>query len=220
MHQIRKVGLAVGVVLALGIPIAANAQTYESGGRSSSPLGSPLWGWDDSSADRPRSWIPGTSYGYLGLGAGPSKYEGGCGPGFGCDNEDTGYKIFTGGKFSRIIGVEAGYVYLGKGEANGGEQKAQGINVSLIANLPIGEMFNIYAKGGGIYGWTHTSASPLATGVSTGNDHGLNWSYGAGVQLDVARNWAVQADWDHYRFDYTGRTDDAQMYSLNLVYKY
>src|SRR4030081_3777929 len=125
----------------------------------------------DPSASRPRSWIPYTSYGYVGAEMGRSEFNlGRCAPGFACDDKDTGYKVYTGGKFSRLLGVEAGYVYLGQGQANGGNEKAQGINVSLVANLPIGDMFNIYAKGGGIYGWTHTSASPAAS-VTTGNDH-------------------------------------------------
>jgi len=211
----KGVRLLCGALL-VSASASGMAQSHDADSRSSA-----IWGWDDPSASRPTSWLPYTSYGYVGAGIGHSKYDlGSCAPGFTCDNTDIGYKVFTGGKVSRILGLEAGYVYLGRGKTSGGDVKAQGINLSLIANLPIGDMFNIYGKVGGIYGWTHTSASPLAAGVSTGNDHGLNWSYGAGVQVDLTRNWAVQGDWDHYRFDYANRTDDAQLYSLNVVYKF
>lgn len=214
MHHSKKLCMAVTVALALGASAVASAQSNDSMSRGSSGL----WGWDDPSASRPQSWIPYTSYGYVGVGIGQSNYAINCAPGFSCDDTDTGYKIFTGGKFSRFFGVEAAYVYLGRGEANGGGSKAQGINVSLVGTLPIGDMFSVYAKGGGIYGWTDSSAS--APGVGTGDRHGFNASYGAGVQVDLTRNWAVQGDWDHYRFDYADRNDDAQLYSVNLVYKF
>jgi OOP family OmpA-OmpF porin len=215
--SIRNLLLAFGAaMLAASTWSAAMAQssTSTSGFSTSS-----LFGWDNPNETRPGSWLPYTSYGYVGGGIGKSKYETSCAPGFACDHTDIGYKIFTGGKISRVIGVEVGYVYLGKGTANGGDQTAQGINLSLIGNIPIGEKFNIYGKVGGIYGWTKTDTAALS-GQGGGSDSGLNWSYGAGVQFDITRNWAVQADWDHYRFDYSNQGASAQLYSVNAVYKF
>jgi len=213
--SIRKFIVAVGgALLAAGAWTGAMAQTTTPDSVSSA-----LGGWDDVAGTRPGSWLPYTSYGYVGGGIGRSKYDVSCAPGFSCDDSDVGYKIFTGGKVSRIVGVEVGYVYLGKAAANGGSQKAQGINFSVIGNLPIGDKFNVYAKVGGIWGWTSTSTSPLS-GQGGGDDHGLNWSYGLGVQFDVTKNWAVQGDWDHYRFDYSNQSANAQLYSVNLVYKF
>ncbi len=213
--QLRKLFLAVGAALAVSAPLA-HAQMSDSDGRSSSSW----WGWDDGTADRPRSYIPYTSYGYVGLGAGRSEYDlGSCSPAFNCDDRDVGYKLYTGGKLSRVLGVEAGLVYLGEAESNGGDTRAYGVNLSLIGNIPLGDVLNIYGKVGGIYGWTHTDSSPAA-GVNTGDDHGFNLSYGAGVQFDLSPNFAVAADWDHYRFDFENRTDDAELYSLNVLYKF
>lgn len=214
--QLRKLCLAVSAALAVGAPMVATAQMNDSDGRGSSSW----WGWDDGAGERPRSYIPYTSYGYIGFGAGRSEYDlGSCSPAFSCEDQDIGYKLYTGGKFSRVFGVEAGLVYLGEGEANGGDYRATGVNLSLIGNIPIGDVFNIYAKVGGIYGWTHTSSSPAAA-VSTGNDHGFNLSYGAGVQLDLTPNWAIAGDWDHYRFEFEDGSDDAELYSLNVLYKF
>jgi OOP family OmpA-OmpF porin len=213
--SIRKLLMAVGAaVLATGAWSGAMAQSSDSAFSTSS-----LFGWDNPNETRPGSWLPYTSYGYVGGGVGKSKYDTSCAPGFACDHTDIGYKIFTGGKISRVIGVEVAYVYLGKGTANGGDQTAQGINLSLIGNIPIGEKFNVYGKVGGIWGWTKTDTASLS-GQSGGTDHGLNWSYGAGVQFDLSRNWAVQADWDHYRFDYSNQNAGAELYSVNAVYKF
>ena len=210
--SIRKLVLAVGAVA------AASAWTGAMAADSTFSTSS-LFGWDDPNATRPSSWLPGTSYGYVGAGVGHSKYETSCAPGFACDHTDIGYKIFTGGKISRVIGVEVGYVYLGKGTANGGDETAQGINLSLVGNIPIGDRFNVYGKVGGIYGWTNTETAPLS-GQGGGDEHGLNWSFGAGVQFDLSRNWAVQADWDHYRFDFSNQNASAQLYSVSAVYKF
>jgi OOP family OmpA-OmpF porin len=214
MHHTKKICLAVTGALALGVCGMASGQSSDSGTSNTSSL----WGWDEPASSRPQSWIPGTSYGYVGAGIGQSSYDINCTPGLACDDSDTGFKVFTGGKFSRYLGVEGAYVNLGKANANGGGSKAQGIELSLVGTLPIGDMFSVDAKVGGIYGWTDSSTT--VPGVGSGDRHGLNGSYGAGVQLDVARNWAVRGDWDHYRFDYADRNDDVQLYSLNVLYKF
>lgn len=207
--NLSKLSLSVLGVFALGVSTLASAQTVDSGyGR-----------WQDNSTTRPSSWIPMTSYGYTGLSVGESDFDlGGCAAGLSCDSKDLGFKIFTGGKFNRLLGVELAYVNLGAAEANGGEQKAQGANLSLVGNIPLGERFNIYGKVGGIYGWTKTSAT--APGIASGEEDELNWSYGAGVQFDINRNWAVVGDWDHYRFDFASRTDDIELLSAGVVYKF
>jgi len=211
----RSVCRRVGAALALCAAWTASAESFAA----EWPTGS-FWRWDDPSSARPQSWLPGTSYGYVAAGAGPSDFDlGRCASGFACDASDLGYKLSTGGKFSPWLGMEAAYVYLGKGAANGGNEKAQGLNLNVVANLPLSDLFGIYGKVGGVYGWTRTRAA-ASSGAIEGNDNGLNWSYGAGIQLDVNRNWAVKVDWDHYRFDYVDRIDDAQLYSLNLVYKF
>ena len=216
--QNRKLLLVIGSALMMGAPLASHAATGDSTNADSSSRS--MWGWDDPSGNRPRSWIPFTSYGYVGLGAGRTETDlGNCAPGFSCDDKGVGFKVFTGGKFSRLLGLELGYVHMGKAQANGGDEKAQGVNLSLVANLPLGDVFNIYAKGGGIYGWTKTTADPTS-GARTGKERGLNPSYGAGVQFDLTPTFALAADWDHYRFDYAHGRDDATMYSLNAIFKY
>jgi hypothetical protein len=40
------------------------------------------------------------------------------------------------------------------------------------------------------------------------------------VQFDLNRNWALVADWDHYRLDYVDRNDDIQLWSAGVVYKF
>lgn len=174
--------------------------------------------WDDNAANRPTSWIPMTSYGYVGASVGRSFYDLNCASGFSCDDEDIGGKIFTGGKFNRMFGVEVAYVHLGQADANGGTTKVQLANLSLVGNVPLGDRFNIYGKVGGFYGWTDIDAT--APGTPSGEENDLGLSYGAGVQFDINRNWAVTGDWDHYRVDYVDRSDDVELLSIGLMYKF
>lgn len=193
--------------IAVAASTLASAQSTDTYGR-----------WSDNESERPRSFIPGTSYGYVGLSLGQSTYDLNCSPGFGCD--DTGFagKLYTGGKFNRMFGVEVAYVNLGKGEANGGSTEAQLANLSLVGNIPLGEMFNVYGKVGGFYGFTDVDAS--APGVPRGEENDFGWSYGLGVQVDLSRNWALSGDWDHYRVDFTDRHDDVQLWSVGVLYKF
>jgi opacity protein-like surface antigen len=173
--------------------------------------------WSDG-GDRPRSWIPGTSYGYVGLSLGQSEYDLNCTAGFNCDDGDFAGKLYTGGKFNNMFGVELAYVNLGKAEANGGSVQAQLANVSLVGNLPVAEQLSVYGKVGAFYGFTDVDTT--APGVATGEENDFGWSYGLGVQFDINRNWAVTGDWDHYRVDFVDRDDDVQLWSVGVLYKF
>lgn len=165
------------------------------------------------------SFIPYTAYGYVGGNLGRSDYKGNhCEPGFSCDDSDIGGKLYVGGKINKALGIELGYINLGKFDRNGGEKKAQGADVHLLGNVPLTDVFNVYLKAGGVYGWTHTTAATPA--VATGSEKEFNWSYGAGLQYDVNPAWAVRADWDQYRLKYTDRRDNVGLYSVGAIYKY
>ena len=165
------------------------------------------------------SFIPYTAYGYVGGNVGRSDYKGNhCQPGYQCDDSDIGGKLYAGGKINKFLGVELGYVNLGKFDRNGGDKRAQGADLHLLGSVPLADAFNAYIKAGGIYGWTKTTAATPA--VVTGSEEEFNWSYGAGLQYDVNPAWAVRADWDQYRLKYTDRRDNVGLYSVGAVYKY
>lgn len=166
-----------------------------------------------------RSWLPYTANGYVGGSVGRTNYDaGGCVAFFSCDDEATGFKIYTGGRFSRYFGLELGYVNLGNANRNGGEIKAQGANLSLLGIIPITDYFNVFGKVGGFYGWTRTS-TPVA-GLPAGKEDGLGLSYGLGVQFDINKTFAVRGEWDRYRVKYVNQRGDADLYTVGLVVKF
>jgi len=160
------------------------------------------------------SWLPYTSQGYVGINAGRSEYRGDCvGTGGACDRTDTGFRVYTGGLLWRAIGLEVGYINMGKFERGGGTAQAQGANVSLVANAPIGPV-NLFGKAGTTYGWTDTS------GDGGGDDRGFGFSYGAGVGFDVTRSWQVVAEYDRHRFQFNPGRQAMELWSLGLRYKF
>ncbi len=166
-----------------------------------------------------RSWIPYTTEGYIGGNIGRSDYSlGSCAPGISCDDKSVGFKVFTGGRFSPLFGVELGYFDLGKVDRNGGDVEAQGANLSLLGSVPIGDIFSLFGKVGGNYAWTKTSST--VSGIRTGRRKDLGLSYGAGLQFDFTPILAVRADWDRYHLNYAGQREKSDLYSVGLLFKF
>jgi opacity protein-like surface antigen len=174
--------------------------------------------WERGRAGAP-SWIPYTSYGYIGLNLGVSDYKNSCVGGFACDNPNLAGKFYTGGHFSRVLGMEIGYINAGDADRNGGKIKAQGVNASLVGNLPVTDRFNVFAKGGTTYAWTDVSAA-TGTGVTTGDANGFGLSYGAGLGFDVTRDIQVVGEWDRNRFKFVSGREDVDLYTLGVKFMF
>lgn len=157
---------------------------------------------------------------YIGASVGRSDYDLNCFSGFSCDQKDTGFKVFAGGKLYNALGLELSYVNLGRADIAGGRARAQGANASLVLGLPImGDTFGINGKAGTTYGWTRTSAS--VPGLDTGNESGWGLSYGVGATYAFTRNTELRLDWDRYRFDFRGAGDqDVDLLSLGLNFRW
>ncbi len=130
---------------------------------------------------------------YLGIGSGQASLRSYCDDigsvaGFNgtCDDSSTGVKVFGGYKFNRYGGVEIGYTNFGEGRADGtlfgtpviGRWKGYGIDLSAIGTLPLGESFELFAKGGLVF-WDVKSTT-LSTASGEVNDRGFSGVVGAG----------------------------------------
>lgn len=154
--------------------------------------------------DPSQSWLPYTKRGYVGINLGQGDYDLSCGNGvFGCDNtSDLAGKIYTGGWFNDFLGLELGFIDMGKGDRGGGDTRARGVNLSLVGRLPI-QMANVFAKAGTTYGRTRVSTSPLS-GLANGKDNGFGLSYGAGIGFDVTKTSSVVLEWERHEFNFAG----------------
>jgi OmpA-OmpF porin, OOP family len=161
------------------------------------------------------SLIPMTRRGYAGLNLGRPEYNTPCGAGgFACDDPNLDGYLYTGGLFNDWLGVELGYYYGGKAERAGGRTKAQGLNLSLVARVPLGA-FNVFAKGGAIYGQTDVS-SGAGSDIVGGRERGWGASYGAGLGFDFSPNTGVVLEWARREFRYPGGGDRRELDSTSL----
>lgn len=179
-------------------------------------------GWGDTLAGgSDYSLLPYTKRGYVGLNLGQSDYgDLSCGVGaFACDDGDVAGTLNTGGMFNDWLGMELGYLHMGRVDRAGGRTEAQGLNVSLLARLPL-QQFSVFAKGGTTYGRTKVTADPLAL-VPIGKDSGWGASYGAGVGMDVTPATSVALEWARHDFHFAGAgKQDVSLTSLGVKYHF
>ena len=169
-----------------------------------------------------RPWR-GDFWGYLGASAGETKFRNECSrtiTQFECDRKDTGFKVYAGGKMNEVLGMEIGYTDFGRIRVLGGETEAWAVPVTLIAGVPIGERFNVFAKGGGLYARTDVWVDIRDSISERGEKNGWGWTYGAGATFSITPQLQVRADWDRYKLDFVGGRRDVDMLSAGLQFRF
>ncbi|CUI04808.1 OmpA family protein [Massilia antarctica] len=147
------------------------------------------------------------------------------------DEKDMGYKLFVGKQLNRYFAIEAGFFDLGNFNIKAGtccgvlnaEQKYKGVNLDLIAQLPMGERFSVYGRAGMHYTKAKTQFSGTrATGMFAGehSEKKLNPKVGVGLEYKFTEALALRAEAENYRVDDALRNNgNVRLYSMNLVYK-
>lgn len=172
-------------------------------------------------AQQRTSFLPYTTDGYAGLNIGRPEYDLGCGAGgFACDDPNTSFHIYTGGIVNDWFGAEVGYLHFGRADRQGGKTRGHGLNLSLVGNIPIVDMFRVFGKVGTTYGRTEVTTSPLSL-EPNGSDSGFNLSYGVGVGWDFTNNLGAVLQWERHRMDFAGRgRQNIDNTSLGVVFRF
>ncbi len=169
------------------------------------------------------SWLPYTTRGYVGISGGQAKVgDMPCAPLYSCDDSSERlFKVYTGGMFNDHFGLELAYFNTGNIDRSGGRVRAQGGNISLIAQAPLGAMAAVYAKVGGTYAWTKTSVGPLAIGTPGGDESDAGPSYGAGLRVNASRNWAFVLEWERHSLNFAGDDKNGtQLTTVGVQYRF
>ena len=158
--------------------------------------------------------------GYVGLGAGASKYDLRSGPGsLAFDDSDTAIKLYTGAYFHPNLGLELGYLDLGKARRLGGSTSARGLNFSLVGRLPVTTQLDLLGKVGSFYGRTNTQGVG-GYGMQLGKASGFGLSYGAGLRWAFTPQWSAVLEWDRQRLHFSDRMADVDTTTLGLQFSY
>ena len=166
------------------------------------------------------SWVPYTSKGYVGLNLGWPEYKLPCSAGFACDDPNVSYHLYTGGSYNEWVGVEFGYLYMGKADRQGGTTRGHGLNLSLVGSVPVSQAIKVFGKIGTTYGRTSVSAD-AASGEPVGDEDGFGWSYGFGAQYDLTPQWGLLAQWDRHQMRFPGRgRQDVDAGSIGVKYSF
>ena len=156
------------------------------------------------------------------------------------DESDTGFKLFGGYQFNQNIGVELGYVDLGRFNATrtvtapaagtvATNIRTSGGFLDLVGTLPLQNNFSLLGKVGAIYSETKaslatTGAVALVAGVNRNpKENETNFKLGLGAQYDFTKTVGLRAEWE--RFFKLGKTNttgegDVDLYSLNLIIRF
>lgn len=188
------------------LALAAASLAAVSGAQAQSSMGSDLYGAGKS---------------YIGLNAGESDFSLGNGTGvFGSERHDTVYNVYVGNYFSSNFGLELGYTDFGRVNRAGGRTKADGINVSLVGKLPLGDSFNLLGKVGTTYGRTEVSSAP-GSGVVAGDESAFGWSYGVGAEYNFNPQWSAVLQYDEHDLKYAGdQRDRISAVTLGVRYRF
>src|SRR4051794_10360618 len=109
-------------------------------------------------------------WGHAGASVGQSKLELGCPAGGSCDDKDTSFRVYAGGKFNNALGLELGLVDYGPFAPAGGETEGRGLHIPLIFGFPPGTNSSVFAKAGVNYSQMEVTDKSL--GVATGKESG------------------------------------------------
>ena len=148
------------------------------------------------------------------------------------DEKDVGYKLFVGKQLSRNFAIEAGFFDLGKfdfrtGTVQGGnlhtELGYKGVNLDLIAQLPMTERFSVYGRAGMNYAKATTKFSGNGLSVlgnAKRSEKELNPKFGVGLEYKFTEALALRGEVERHRVDDAIRSNGkVDLYSLALVYK-
>ena len=158
-------------------------------------------------------------WGHAGLSFGQSKFKDGCVSGFACDDKDQAFRLYAGGRFNNAVGLEAGLFNMGKFHRGGGDTDGWGLDLALVAGIPIGANSAIFGKLGAIYARTEAEGSAAAP-FTRGKERGFGPRYGIGGQVGLTPQWALRADWDRFRMPLPGSKEDIDTLMLGVQYTF
>lgn len=182
--------------------------------------------------------------GYVGVGAGISKYKINVCDFLSCDESGKAWNVRAGYSFFPWLGVEAAYLDFGQATVPGvllnpppgtvpvptnSDVRTYGFVASLVGRIPLGPV-NLMARVGWSAMTAKFSGSAAVQNTTTGaityfDARERNTSgrlvYGIGASYDFANAWSARVDWDRTKGDDgLNQSYDVEMYTLGVHYRF
>jgi OmpA-OmpF porin, OOP family len=134
----------------------------------------------------------------------------------GCDNNGTALRVFGGYQMNRNIAFEIGYHHLGEASVPATDVRFSAFDAVSIFALPFGSGFSVYGK----FGFMHGTAK-----APRGKETNVDITYGAGLQYELWRGFAVRGEWQRYPGfggpgPVFGADTDVDVFSLGALYRF
>ncbi len=139
----------------------------------------------------------------------------------GCDEKDTGLKLYGGFQFSPSGAIEFGYADFGKGSITGmsglgtvtATWEGTGFFASLVGKLPVGEAMGLLGRVG-LHNWDADIKASGPGGSISDSDSGTDLTYGFGASLALGKAVAMRVEWERFEFD----EEDGDLVSLGVTF--
>jgi OOP family OmpA-OmpF porin len=132
------------------------------------------------------------------------------------EDEDTGFKIFSGYQFHRNFAVEANYTVFGDTEDTiagvNTEVEFDTFGISLVGIAPIAERFDLFAK----LGLAYWDAKVQAAGFSD-DDNDTDLSYGLGARFNFNEQVSIRGEYEGID---VGGLDRADFLSMGIEFNF
>ena len=146
---------------------------------------------------------------------------------------DIAWKAFGGYQFNRYLAAEAGFFSLGAFDFTTtttpagklqGQTQVQGINLDLVATMPVGDRLSGLARVGGQYARTrgeYTASDAVGPFRNTPSDRRTNLKVGLGLQYEFIPAFLMRGEVERYRVsDAMDSRDPVNAFTLSAVFPF
>lgn len=157
---------------------------------------------------------------YLGATVGATHLNADCTGTSSCDNDDTGYKLYGGYKFTPNFAAEAGYISFGKAKATVGASNLEIETHAILLALAARGDFMPNLSGVARLGIANVDTKATVAGVGSTSETKAKAYFGLGLEYAFTKNLKGVVDADFTDSEVAGSTGAVRMLSIGAQYNF
>lgn len=166
--------------------------------------------------------------GYVGIGGGRSHVDVDCSGTLSCDKTDTAWSVFGGYMANPNLGVEVAYLRQGRVRLTAFDEglgqvsatfKGQGYGLYAVAAYPM-DAFSVFGKLGLVSAKVKLDAEASNFGAAGTSERHTRLAWGLGAGYEFTKSLGGRMAFDRVRIQMLDERHDADLWSLNLLYRF